>query len=80
MSRAGWTVRGTPNHFKRAQRDAPTRLTFERAGGPEHLPADTPADHVDTHEGAADDDVDTADADASDYDDMGGDVGGDDFA
>jgi len=55
-------------------------LTFERAGGPEHLPADTPADHVDTHEGAADDDVDTADADASDYDDMGGDVGGDDFA
>ena len=55
-------------------------IAHQFLGGPEHLAADTPGDHVATDEGVADDDVDTADADASAYDDVGGDIGGDDFS
>jgi hypothetical protein len=55
-------------------------IAHQFLGAPEHLPADTPGDHVAINEGAADDDMDTADADASDYDDVGGDIGGDGFS
>jgi len=55
-------------------------IAHQFLGGSGHLPAETPGDQSASNEVAADDDMDTADADASDYDDVGGDIGGDDFS
>jgi uncharacterized protein YcfJ len=54
-------------------------IAHQFLGGSGHLPAEMPGDQSASNEVAADDDMDTADADASDYD-VGGDIGGDDFS